>query len=212
MKKTFTLLSLAFVLSSPLQKAAAFEPFIGQIIWVGFNFCPRGYAEANGQLLAINQNSALFSLYGTTYGGDGRTTFALPDLRGRAMIHAGQGPGLSNINLGQKLGSETTTLTVNQIPAHSHAAGTLSGHSVASKQPALTEIPEGNVLADGQRAALYQNMPIDPADKVTMADGSIVIDSGETGSSGNGQAFNQRSPQLGLKACVALVGSFPSRS
>lgn len=212
MKKTLTLLSLAFILSGPLQKAAAFEPFIGQIIWVGFTFCPRGFTEANGQLLPINNNQALFSLYGTTYGGDGRTTFALPDLRGRAMIHTGQGPGLSNINLGQKLGSETTSLTVNNLPAHSHAAGTLSGHNIANKLPALTEIPEGNVLSDGQRAALYQTMPIDPEDKVAMADGSVVIDSGETASTGNGQSFNQRSPQLALRACVALTGLFPSRS
>ncbi len=99
------------------------DPFIGQIQTFGFNFAPRGWARCDGQLLPISSNSALFSLLGTTYGGDGRTTFGLPDLRGRAALHQGQGPGLSNRNLGQRAGAENTTLTVNQMPSHNHVQG-----------------------------------------------------------------------------------------
>ncbi|MCY4043729.1 MAG: tail fiber protein [Cellvibrionales bacterium] len=212
MNKTLSLITLTLALLGPLPNVMAFEPFIGQIIWVGFTFCPRGYTEANGQLLPINQNQALFSLYGTVYGGDGQTTFGLPDLRGRAPIHAGRGAGLSEIRQGQKLGAETTTLTVNQLPTHSHSAGTLSGHSIASNQPASTEIPEGNVLADGQRAAMYNEKPVDLSHEVSTANDSIVIDSGQTGTAGNNQAINIRSPQLAITACVALTGLFPSRS
>ena len=98
------------------------EPFIGQIIMFGGNFAIRGYALCNGQLLSIAQNTALFSLLGTTFGGDGRTTFGLPDLRGRVPVHMGQGPGLTNYSLGQSAGAEQVTLTVNQIPAHTHTA------------------------------------------------------------------------------------------
>ncbi len=93
------------------------EPFLGQIIMFGGNFAPRSWAFCDGQLLSISQNTALFSILGTTYGGDGRTTFGLPDLRGRVSVHAGSGPGLSNYKLGQKGGSETNTLNSNQLPS-----------------------------------------------------------------------------------------------
>ncbi|MBL7976401.1 MAG: tail fiber protein, partial [Candidatus Kapabacteria bacterium] len=96
------------------------EPFIGQIIQVGFNFAPRGYASCNGQLLPIAQNTALFSLLGTQYGGDGRVTFGLPDLRGRTPLHQGQGPGLSNYTIGESAGEENMNLLVRDLPAHSH--------------------------------------------------------------------------------------------
>ncbi len=121
----------AFVTTKP---ALAQEAFIGEIRLVGYTFCPRGWTEADGQLLNISQYSALFSLYGTTYGGDGRTTFGLPDLRSRVPMHVGQGAGLSSYALGQKGGAETVTLTTNQIPSHSHtiveltaATGTANG-------------------------------------------------------------------------------------
>ena len=93
------------------------EPFIGSIVMFAGNFAPQGWALCNGQLLPIQQNAALFSILGTTYGGDGKTTFALPDLRGRVPVHSGQGPGLSLYNLGQSGGAENVTLTVNQLPA-----------------------------------------------------------------------------------------------
>ena len=97
-------------------------PYIGEIRLVGFNFAPRGWMACNGQLLSIATYSALFSLLGTTYGGDGITTFALPDLRSRIPVHQGQGPGLSNYVIGQMSGTESVTLTQNQIPAHTHQA------------------------------------------------------------------------------------------
>lgn len=102
------------------RTAVAQEPFIGEIRMFGFNFCPRGWTGADGQLLAISSNTALFSLYGTIYGGDGRTTFGLPDLRGRVPMHAGSGPGLSTYAQGQKGGVEGVTLTTAQMPAHNH--------------------------------------------------------------------------------------------
>src|SRR6266568_2255274 len=97
------------------------EPFLGEIILVPYNFAPQGWAFCEGQLLSIAQNTALFSLLGTTYGGDGRTTFALPDLRGRVPIHFGQGPGLPNYNLGDKAGEESHTLTQSELAVHVHA-------------------------------------------------------------------------------------------
>ena len=124
MKRLISALALLFVFG-PLSSQAQ-DPLIGEIKMVGFNFCPRGWVEADGQLLSIAENSALFSLYGTIYGGDGRTTFALPDLRGRAPIHVGSGPGLSTYVEGEKGGVETVTLTPSELPAHSHTIPELS--------------------------------------------------------------------------------------
>ncbi|MCP3973971.1 MAG: phage tail protein [bacterium] len=101
------------------------DPYLGEISWFAGNFAPRGWALCNGQLLQISQNPALFSVLGTTYGGDGRTTFALPDMRGRSPIHMGTGPGLSNRRLGERGGSETTTISVANLPAHTHTISPL---------------------------------------------------------------------------------------
>ena len=125
---TASMLILLLVLSTR-PASAQLEPFIGQVSLFGFNFCPRGWAAADGQLLDIASNSALFSLFGTIYGGDGRTTFALPDLRGRAPVHVGQGPGLSNYIEGQKGGVETVTLVSNEMPVHNHALTELSNQN-----------------------------------------------------------------------------------
>ncbi|WP_395074824.1 phage tail protein, partial [Hyphococcus sp.] len=138
------------------------ENYIGEIMWTGFTFCPRGTIDASGQLLAISSNTALFSLYGTTYGGDGRTTFKLPDLRSRAPMHFGQGPGLTNRPLGQSAGTETNTMTVQQMPSHNHAATSTSNSSStttlrASSATGNTADPEGNVLADGRTARVYRD-------------------------------------------------------
>ena len=110
----------AYSLMEPCRVAAQPEPFLGQLMLVGFTFCPRGWANANGQLLEISTNTALFSLLGTTYGGNGRTTFGLPDLRGRVPVHVGTGPGLSAYRQGQRSGQETVTLTAAEMPAHRH--------------------------------------------------------------------------------------------
>lgn len=167
------------------------EPFIGQIQMFGFNFPPRGWALCDGQLLPIAQNTALFSLLGTTYGGDGRTTFGLPDLRGRAALHFGTGPGLGPRPIGAKGGSELETLTIGQMPPHQHS---LNAHSEAADQ----QKPENNVLAS---AMTYHAVPAD----VQMAGASI-------GQTGGGQAHNNMQPFLVINFCIALTGIFPSRS
>ena len=120
------------------------EPFLGQLMLFGGNFAPRGWALCNGQILAINQNTALFSLLGTTYGGNGQTTFALPDLRGRAPLHAGQGPGLSPYALGQVGGTENVTLLATEMPAHTHA-------QPATAADETTNRPNAAVPAAGRR-------------------------------------------------------------
>ena len=178
----------------PQAALAGPEPFIGEIMLTGANFCPRGWADANGQLLAVAQNAALFSLLGTTYGGDGRTTFGLPDLRGRVAIHTGQGPGLSNRNQGSKSGAEKHTLTVSEMPQHIHG---LRG----SNNAATAKIPSGNVPAKTRRNAYAPGSgPLSP-----MASTSL-------GPAGNTQPHNNMQPFLTIRFCVALQGIYPSRN
>ncbi|MBI5547126.1 MAG: phage tail protein [Deltaproteobacteria bacterium] len=164
------------------------EPFIGQIILVGFNFAPRSYAFCSGQIMSIAQNTALFSLLGTTYGGDGRTTFALPDLRGRVPIHQGQGPGLANRTMGEMAGSESVTLLTSQLPSHNHAM-------TGSSAPALADSPAGAAPAVGGAYGL-------PADTAMAA----------TQPSGSGSPVPSMPPYLVLNYCIAIAGIFPSRN
>jgi microcystin-dependent protein len=168
-------------------------PFLGQLMLFPFNFPPKGWALCQGQLLPINQYQALFSLLGTTYGGDGRTTFGLPDLRGRTPVSMGTG-----INLGEKGGSETHTLNTNEIPGHNH---TINGTTAAVNAPG----PGGNLLAQtsGTGTAIYMQNPttIDsPLNAATIAP------------YGGGQPHENRSPYLVLNWCIALIGIFPSRN
>jgi microcystin-dependent protein len=170
------------------------EPFIGEIRANGFNFAQRGWAFCDGQLLPISQNSALFSLLGTTYGGDGRTTFGLPDLQGRAALHMGQGPGLSNRPLGQKSGAETNTLNVNQLASHNHLfsppSGSTSGNTDVATNNVFTLAEEDNYLNSTNAA---------------MAEGT-------TGNTGANSAVNNMQPYQVVNFCIALVGIFPSRN
>ncbi len=170
------------------------EPFLGEIRMVGFNFAPRGWAFCDGQLLQISSNSALFSLFGTTYGGDGRTTFALPDLRGRYAMHPGSGPGLSTYSLGQRGGTETNTIAVNQMPSHNHPIGVYDDD--ANRVDAA-----GNVLANSAVGNAYSNQSPDE----TMASNAV-------GNTGGGQPVNNMSPFLCVSFAVALTGLFPSRN
>ena len=167
------------------------DPFIAEIIMFGGNFAPRGWAFCDGQLLAIAQNTALFSILGTTYGGDGRTTFALPDLRGRAAVHPGHGPGLSSYNLGQRGGSETNTLNINQLPAHNHA--------ISAKEEANAADPSGNYIAGTGSNAFG-----------TTADKQMNANS--TANAGGGQSVNNIQPFECVNYIIALEGTFPSRS
>ncbi len=178
--------------------ALASEPYLGEIRMYGFNFPPRGWAHCNGQLLSISTNTALFSLLGIAYGGDGRSTFQLPDLRGRAAIHPGTGPGLSTISWGERGGAEEKTLTVQNLPPHNHSA-TLRADPGAGTQTA----PGGGALADDPREEQYSTT----APTVAMHPDSVVI-----GNTGGGTPVNIRNPFLGIYHSIALVGIYPPRN
>ena len=168
------------------------EPFLGQIQPFAFNFPPRGWATCDGQLLQISGNQALFALLGTTYGGDGQTTFALPDLRGRTALHLGQGPGLTNRQIGQRSGAENVTLNVSQIPSHTHTLR-------AREELANSNKPENHVLSAGEQ--IYETGAAD----VNMGSSSIQ-------NTGGGGAHNNMQPFLVINWCIALTGTFPSRN
>lgn len=174
------------------------EPFIAEIRIFAGNFAPRGWAFCDGQLLPISQNTALFSLIGTIYGGDGRTTTGLPDLKGRAPMHAGNGAGLSTRQLGESGGTETVTLTINHLPLHTHSlqASTGATDEEGSTNPsnAATGVPE-------PANALYRN----PSNLAPMASGVIQSDGG------NG-SHNNMQPFLALNFIIAMVGLYPSRA
>jgi len=182
------------------------EPFIGQIQPFGFNFAPRGWAFCDGQLLPIAQNSALFSLIGTIYGGDGRTTFALPDLRGRAALHMGNGPGLSDRRIGSKGGTETTQLSILNLPSHNHTgSGTLTAYFQPPTGGGATNNPNGASLSGSAGTNIYSNQE----ENVSLKANNVTVTTNHTG--GN-QAFNNMQPYLTINWCIALVGVFPSRS
>ncbi|MFN0038144.1 MAG: phage tail protein [Burkholderiales bacterium] len=183
--------------SGSATAACGSEPFIGSICTIAFNFCPRGYLEANGQLIPINQNTPLFSLLGTTYGGDGRTTFALPDLRGRNMIGAGQGPGLAAYPQGELGGNENVMMTQAQMPAHTHAA-----QVNATSANGNVDTPSGALPARMPRGKLYSN----GAANAQMGANSVTVIS-----SGGGQPVPVRDPYLAVMVCIATAGIFPSR-
>ena len=191
--------------------------YLGEIILFAGNFPPRSTAFCNGQLLAISQNTALFSILGTTYGGDGRTTFALPDLRGRVPVQPGTGPGLSTRKLGQRTGQETHTLTINEMPYHNHLA-TLDNGSASIKINAgdgTTNSPQGNFLAKGTVpgvgpvAANVANIYSPTSNSTMAADLSGTPTIGNTGGS---LSHNNMQPWLGLNYIICTQGIFPSRS
>ncbi|NQY05169.1 MAG: phage tail protein [Flavobacteriaceae bacterium] len=186
------------------------EPFIGQIIAFGGNFAPRGWAFCDGQLLSISQNTALFSILGTIYGGDGRTTFALPDLRGRAPMHEGTGPGLPSVKLGTRAGTATKTLTVLNMPSHNHMLSpqATAAISVNEDDGDSTE-PKGRNfgLVDGS-SKLYNS----EATTEAMASGNIGGISGITNNVGGGQSFDAHQPYLAINYIIAMQGTFPSRN
>jgi len=173
------------------------DPYLGQINAVGFNFAPRGWSFCNGQLLPISQNTALFALLGTTFGGDGRTTFALPDLRGRSIVHVGSGAGLDHISWGQRGGRYETTLTTATMPSHSH----IQKIQVNEEDGGTSDDPVNHFIGNSGSNAFN---PAATADK--------FLASGNTANTGGGQPFNTRNPYLGVYVCIAMVGVFPSRS
>ena len=171
------------------------EPFIGQIIMFGGNFAPRNWALCDGQLLSIEQNTALFSILGTIYGGDGRTTFALPDLRGRVAMHAGNGPGLTPWSLGQKGGGESNTLTTVQMPSHNH--------TVMADANAVNTLYKDPDNATWARAS---------ADTYSGDAPNIAMNSANLTHTGGGQAVNNMQPFQCVNYIIALMGIYPSRN
>jgi len=168
------------------------EPFIGMVILFGGSFAPRGWALCDGQLLPISENSALFSILGTTYGGDGRTTFALPDLRGRVPLHPGNGPGLTPRDLGQKLGEESVNLTAAQMPSHGHAMN-------VANVPADNDRPSADMLG---RSQIY----------TATATPTATLNPATIANSGGNEAHDNMQPSLGINYIIALQGTYPSRS
>ena len=168
------------------------EPFLAEVRIVGFNFAPRGWAFCDGQILPISQNQSLYSLLGTTYGGDGRTSFALPDLRGRSPIHVGSSNGSVHL-LGQKGGEETHTLNAAEMPQHRHV---LKASSTSGNNP----IPQNNILASSPNPVYHE------------ANNLVAMSSATLASVGGGQAHNNMQPTLVLNFCIALRGLFPSRN
>ncbi len=178
--------------------ACSNDQFLGSMCWFGGNFAIRNFAFCDGQLLTISSNTALFSILGTTYGGDGRTNFALPDVRGRSLVHAGigSGPGLDTNRLGQKGGSETTTLSVNNLPSHLHSVDIPATNTLGNDNTPNTD----KILSK-----TWPRMFSDQAQNTNLK-------SFNTGSTGSGTAFDNRSPYLGAHCEIALAGLFPSRN
>ena len=190
------------------------EPYLGSVHVFGFQFQPRGYFYCNGQLLSISQNAALFSLLGTTYGGNGVQTFGLPDLRGRMPIHQGQGPGLQNYVIGQISGTETTTLTQQQLPTHTHTfTNTSTLNAIQAK--GTQQIP-----AAGYQLARAVNVPGNETPRIYVPAGTAgdlvplggLNVAGTNGLAGGSQPFSNMQPYLTMNYCIAVQGLFPSRS
>jgi len=184
------------------------QPYVGEIILVGFNFAPAGWAFCDGQLMAISQNETLFNLIGTTYGGDGVNTFALPDLRGRTPIAQGSGTGTSYV-IGQTLGSEGVSLLATTIPAHTHTLDVSAFTATFQAKNGLANqfTPAGNLPAVEASLRTYT---IAGADS-NMNAGMIAL-GGNTAAAGGSQAHNNLQPYLTLNYCIALFGVFPTQT
>lgn len=165
------------------------EPFVGEVALFGIDFAPRGWASCDGQLLSIAQNQALYSILGTNFGGDGRTSFALPNLNGRAALGAGSGPGLSSYQVGEFGGQDSVALTQSEMPVHTHA-------TMASPGAATTGVPVNAVPAAG-------NVPLRTGAEPTLTEALEVA--------GGGQPHSNMQPSLVMRYCIALVGIFPQR-
>jgi microcystin-dependent protein len=171
------------------------DPFVAEIRIFAFNFAPKGWAFCDGQILPLSQNTALFSLLGTTYGGDAKTNFALPNMQGNAPMHPGQGPGFSLHDLGETGGSQTVSLLESEIPSHSHQVS-------VSVRDATSRLPAGLLLAKGIGVQVYAN-PAAPT--VSLNENALTPAGGD-------QPHNNMQPYLTLNFCIALQGVFPPRT
>jgi microcystin-dependent protein len=179
------------------------DQFVGEIRVFPFTFAPTGWALCNGQLLPISQNTALFSLLGTTYGGDGRSTFGLPDLRGRAPLHPGQGPGLTPRQLGEMGGAESVVLTESQLPAHTHDVRVAGANDASSATPTPSGLTTFGVSQARATSTGYVTVAGQAA--VAMSPAAVLP-------SGQSLAHNNMPPFLTFNFCIALQGIFPPRS
>ncbi len=205
LKKTtnFALSALALAvacMATPDRALAGPNPYYGEIAAMGIvGFCPRGWASAEGQILAINDNQALFSLLGTTYGGDGRTTFGLPDLRSRTPIGEGSGPGLTPRYWGQKSGLEQTSLETSQLASHNHAvnANNLDGAWAGPRDKILAAAPNSGTGTE----TIYSDQPA-----------TVQMSSQMIATTGSNAAFSVLDPTEVIRYCIALTGTYPSRN
>jgi len=187
------LISSAF---TPSLKAQASDPYLGQIAFVPYNFVPKNWASCDGQLLSIAQNTALFSLLGTTYGGNGTTTFALPDMRGRVLVHNGQAPGgPTTYTMGQTGGTESVTLLITQMPAHSHTVNAVTAEG--NQNSPTNSLPADTKILDKE----YSDATANTTMKSTMVNNT-----------GGSQPHENRPPFITLKCIISLVGVFPSQN
>ena len=193
--KKFLLIGLFAILSLGKANAQQVETFLGEIRMFAGNFAPYGWAFCQGQILPIAQNTALFSLLGTTYGGDGRTTFALPDLRGRVPVGFGQGPGLSNRVIGEQFGSELVTLNINQMPSHNHTVNAVT--TEGNQNLPTNSLPANTKALDKE----YSDANANTTMKATMVNPT-----------GGSQPFGVSQPSLGVNFIIALQGIYPSRN
>lgn len=198
-----TIFALPLSFESRPAIACNADPLISSVCAFAGNFTPRGYLPADGRLLVISENLPLFSLLGNAYGGDGKSTFALPDLRGRAPIGIGQGPGLSAYEDGQVGGNEYTTLVVNQLPAHTHTA---TASTTATQAVGNTNMPEGAVWATDERDENYYKGEL--PSRAAMAPDSVQVTVGTTGQS---KPINNMPPYLAVRWLIAVQGTFPSK-
>jgi microcystin-dependent protein len=194
--KVCSMLFLVLVLTSltTLPVHAQVEPFLGEIRFVGFNFAPAGWAQCDGQLLPLNENIALFSLLGTNFGGDGISTFGLPDMQGRVPVGTGQGAGLTNRNLGEKSGQESVALTIAQMPKHQH-------YLRAASTSADSKAPAGNALATSPSAGIYSTQ--DPS--------TTKLNTASIAATGSSAPHENMQPFLGMTCIIATSGIFPAR-
>lgn len=189
------------LVGAPQAQACEAEPYLGSVCMTAATYCPRGYAEANGQLLSISQYSPLFAVMGTTYGGDGRTNFALPDLRGRSAVGQGQGPGLSPVPQGAQRGAEQVKLSAANLPTHNHAFNVVNENGTSAATA-------GSWLANpvfGSRETLTVT------NGYVAAGTPVPLNSDVVGVSGASTPVTNLSPQLGMRYCVATEGLFPPR-
>ncbi|MDJ0820328.1 MAG: tail fiber protein [Paracoccaceae bacterium] len=199
-------IGLTGAVSTPDTARAQADPFIGQMMLFAGNFCPRGWTQADGKLLSISSFSAMFSLLGTQFGGDGRTNFAVPDLRGRVPLGDGTGPGLSRVVIGQRGGQELVTLTQNQLPSHNHLVQANNGQNGFADR-----LGPGN---DFLGSPSY-NDPTNPAEDIFIYSDqapNVTMDSRMITNTGGNGAFSIRNPFVGMRWCIATEGIFPSRS